>query len=68
VEEHRRIYSDWEWKLIKGRFPPYIDEVNNPQRYWTIARGLERRGHSTDVIEKVLGANFVRVYKEVLKP
>ena len=67
-EEHRRIYADWEWKLIKGRFPPYIDEVNNAQRYRTIARGLERRGHAVDVIEKVRGANFVRAYKEVLKP
>jgi membrane dipeptidase len=67
-EQHRRIYAEWEWKLIKGRFPPYIDEVNNADRYRIIARGLEKRGHSTDTIEKVLGANFVRVYKEILKP
>ncbi len=67
-EEHKRIYSDWEWKLIKGRFPPYIDETNDEKRYWTIARGLERRGHSTGVVEKVLGQNFLRVFKEALKP
>jgi membrane dipeptidase len=65
-EEHKRLYSDWEWKLIKGRFPPYIDETNNEKRYWTIARGLEKRGHSTAVIEKVLGQNFLRVFKAVL--
>ena len=66
-EEHKRIYSDWEWKLIKGRFPPYIDETNNEKRYWTIAQGLQKRGHSTAVIEKVLGQNFLRVFKAVLQ-
>jgi membrane dipeptidase len=65
-EEHKRIYSDWEWKLIKGRFPPYIDETNDEKRYWTIARGLSRRGHATGVIEQVLGQNFLRVFKAVL--
>ena len=24
--------------MIKGRFPPYIDETNNEKRYWTIAQ------------------------------
>jgi membrane dipeptidase len=66
-EEHKRLYSDWEWKLIKGRFPPYIDETNNEKRYWTIARGLEKRGHGTAVIEKVLGQNFLRVFKAALQ-
>ncbi len=66
-EAHKRIYSDWEWKLIKGRFPPYIDETNNEKRYWTIAQGLQKRGHSTAVIEKVLGQNFLRVFKAVLQ-
>lgn len=65
-EEHRRIYADWEWKLIKGRFPPYIDETNNEKRYWTIARGLETRGHAIGVIEKALGLNFLRVFKATL--
>lgn len=66
-EEHKSLYAEWEWKLIKGRFPPYIDETNNEKRYWTIARGLEKRGHSPSVIEKVLGQNFLRVFKDVLK-
>jgi membrane dipeptidase len=66
-ESHRRIYSDQEWKTIKGRFPPYIDEVNGPQRYHVIAEGLRKRGWAFDDIAKVLGLNFMRVYKEVLK-
>jgi len=66
-EAHKRIYSDAEWKMIKGRFPPYIDETNGPQRYRVIAEGLRRRGWAFNDIAKVLGLNFLRVYKEVLK-
>lgn len=66
-EAHKKIYSEVEWKTIKGRFPPYIEEVNSPRRYHTIAEGLQKRGWKVDDIAKVLGLNFVRVYKEVLK-
>jgi membrane dipeptidase len=66
-ERHRRIYGEREWKALKGRFPPYIDEVNDARRYWTVAEGLKRRGHSVDDIEKILGLNLLRVYKEALQ-
>ncbi|MGH9318510.1 MAG: dipeptidase [Vicinamibacteria bacterium] len=66
-ERHAGLYGEREWKALKGRFPPYIDEVNDERRYWTIAQGLEKRGHSVSDIEKILGLNFLRVYKEVLK-
>jgi membrane dipeptidase len=65
-EAHKKLYSEREWKTIKGRFPPYIDEVNNPRRYRTIAEGLEKRGWAVNDIAKVLGLNFIRVYREVL--
>ncbi len=67
-ESRRRIYTDREWKELKGRFPPFIAELNNPGRYRSIARGLEKRGHPVDVIEKALGLNFLRVFREVLEP
>ena len=66
-EQHRKLYGDREWKTIKGRFPPYIEETNNPLRYHTIADGLQRRGWNVNDIAKVLGLNFLRVYKQVLK-
>jgi len=66
-EAHKKIYSESEWKAIKGRFPPYIEEVNNPRRYHTIAEGLQKRGWNLEDVAKVLGLNLVRVYKEVLK-
>jgi len=65
-EAHRKIYIEREWKALKGRFPPYIDEVNNPRRYRTIAEGLQKRGWKVNDLAKVLGLNFVRVYKELL--
>ncbi len=66
-EAHRRIYSERDWKMLKGRFPPYIEEVNTPRRYWIIAEGLQKRGYALSDIQKILGLNFVRIYKEVLK-
>jgi membrane dipeptidase len=66
-EQHRKIYPEREWKALKGRFPPYIAEVNGPHRYRTIAAGLQKRGCALDDIAKVIGLNFVRVYREVLK-
>ncbi len=67
-ERHRRIYGEREWETLRGRFPPYIEEVNHAGRYRVIAQGLERQGHSSADIEKILGLNFLRVYREVLKP
>ncbi|HZQ21688.1 MAG TPA: membrane dipeptidase [Terriglobales bacterium] len=67
-ERHKNLYGEREWKMLKGRFPPYIEEVNGPHRYRTIAEGLQRRGWDVNDIAKVLGLNFVRLYQQVLKP
>jgi len=64
---HLRIYSPREQETLKTRWPPYIEEVNDEWRYKTIAQGLLARGHSADVVRKILGLNFLRVYKEALK-
>ena len=66
-DRHMMLYGEREAKVLKSRFPPYIDEVNGPQRYRVIATGLRKRGYSLDEIEKILGLNFLRVYKQVLK-
>jgi membrane dipeptidase len=44
---------------------PYVPELNHPRRLETIAGMLSARGHSTSVIEKVLGQNFIRLFGEV---
>lgn len=43
----------------------YIPELNNPRRLELIALALSRRGHSSSVIEKVIGGNFQRVLGEI---
>jgi membrane dipeptidase len=44
---------------------PYVPELNHPRRMETIAAMMSGRGHSDAVIEKVLGANFMRLLGEV---
>jgi membrane dipeptidase len=47
--------------------PLYIKELNHPRRFETVAIAMARRGHSARVIEKVLGANFLRAFQEIWK-
>jgi membrane dipeptidase len=65
-EAHKGIYGSREWEQLRGRFPPYIPDVNDARRYATIAGGLIKRGHSAETVGKVLGLNMLRVYREVL--
>ena len=44
---------------------PYVPDLNHPRRLETVADLLAARGHSSRVIEKVIGANFVRLFDEV---
>ena len=45
--------------------PLYIPDLNQPRRLELIAERLAARGHSAAVIEKVIGGNFHRVFKEI---
>ena len=47
--------------------PLYIKELNHPRRLESVALAMARRGHSARVIEKVLGANFLRAFQEIWK-
>ena len=44
---------------------PHVPELNTPRRMETIADMMAGRGHAGQAIEKVLGANFVRLSGEV---
>jgi len=48
------------------RWPPWIPELDVPERMLNIANALNRRGYSEDKIEKLLGLNWVRLFKKVL--
>ena len=45
--------------------PPYVVGLNVPRRMEIIADRLLKRGYSTAVTEKVLGANFARVFGQI---
>ncbi len=46
----------------------FANELNSPRRFETLAGMLSSRGHSDARIEKILGANLVRVFSETWTP
>ena len=45
--------------------PLFIPELNHPRRIEGVARGLQQRRHPAAVIEKVIGGNFNRAFKDI---
>ncbi|GAB5550509.1 MAG: dipeptidase [Saprospiraceae bacterium] len=52
----------------KVQWPPWIPELEPPDRYRNVARKLDQRGYSTGDIEKILGQNWMRYFRDTLKP
>ena len=78
--EHRRIPDTPEekQKLIDElsrlrpvnaasfRWPFFISELNHPRRMETIADGLAKRGYKADAVDKILGGNFYRLFRDTI--
>jgi membrane dipeptidase len=47
------------------RWPPWIPELDKPDRFRVVTRGLERRGYNTGDIEKLIGLNWLRLFNDV---
>ena len=45
--------------------PLFIPELNHPRRLEGVVRGLRQRKYTADAIEKIIGGNFHRVFKEI---
>ena len=45
--------------------PPYVVGLNTPRRIEVIADELLKRGYPAGVVEKVIGANFARVFADI---
>jgi membrane dipeptidase len=45
--------------------PPFSPDLNTPQRMEIVASELQTKGHTLDVVEKVMGKNFYRVFGEI---
>jgi membrane dipeptidase len=75
-EEKERLKKEMVGKSTKGIFsgpdqnkidwPFFISELNGPRRMETVWIGLEKRGFKVGEIEKIMGKNFYRVFKEVV--
>jgi membrane dipeptidase len=52
--------------VYRVRWPPWIKELDPPERFRTIAHGLAKRGYTSARIEKILGGNWTRYFTEVL--
>lgn len=48
------------------RWPPWIPELDKPERFRIVAHALARRGYKTGEIEKLLGGNWVRYFRDVV--
>ena len=46
------------------RWPPWVPELDKPERFRTVARGLASRGYKAADIEKILGGNWLRYFQE----
>jgi membrane dipeptidase len=51
--------------VYQVRWPPWIPELDRPDRFRTVARALARRGYKEADIEKILGQNWVRYFRDV---
>lgn len=49
---------------FRVRWPPWINELDGPDRFLNIARGLAKRGYSATQIEKLMGGNWLRYFSE----
>jgi membrane dipeptidase len=45
--------------------PTYIPDLNTPRKMELIVDALLKRGHKSGVIEKIMGANFKRVFGDI---
>ncbi len=64
--------KDWyEPRLIsfkpsyQVRWPAWIPKLDTPDRFKNVTQILDKRGYSTGEIEKILGLNWLKYYREV---
>jgi membrane dipeptidase len=51
---------------VEIRWPPYIEELDVPEKMFVIEKRLKEKGFSSADVDKILGGNFFRVYREVI--
>ena len=49
------------------RWPPWIPELDETDRFRNVAQGLARRGYGHEEIEKILGRNWLEYFRSVFR-
>lgn len=71
--ESKKKLDEWQMSRIKAGIAapgeaigvyPYVADYNSIDRYRRIAADLQKRGWSEARLEKLMGGNFLRVYRE----
>jgi membrane dipeptidase len=58
----RKDFPQLNWEVKHMRVP----ELSHPRRLLHLAQALLKKGYKTRSIEKIIGGNYVRVFKEVV--
>lgn len=53
-------------QVTASELPYFIDELNGPGRMEVVWDGLVKRGYSKGDVERIMGGNLLRLYREVL--
>ena len=53
-------------QVVDDELPYFIDELNGPRRMEAVRDGLGKRGLSARDVERVMGANLLRLYRDVI--
>ncbi len=56
----------WFKPSYELRWPPWIPELDTPDRYRNLVRVLERRGWSEGDMERLLGLNWLRLFGDTI--
>ena len=53
-------------QVVDDDLPYFIDELNGPRRMEVVADGLRKRGLPSRDVERVMGGNLLRLYRDVI--
>ena len=53
-------------QVVASELPYFIDELNGPRRMEVVYDGLVKRGLASRDVERILGGNLLRLYRDVI--
>ncbi|MDX1555745.1 MAG: membrane dipeptidase, partial [Xanthomonadales bacterium] len=65
-EEWYEPRLEWFKPSYEVRWPPWIPELDSPDRFRNVARILEGRGWNQEDLEKLLGLNWLRLFRDTI--